>query len=101
MSFVPGDQILKDPDAVLVYAMNWDAWLPAEAEISSSTWTISGPDAALSKDSEAVVVGDRATRLRLSGGTLGKRYTVTNRIVTNESPAQTEDRSFTIRVRNR
>jgi hypothetical protein len=101
MSYVPGDEVLKDPDAVLVYSWNWDAWLASDAQISSSTWIITGPDAALTKANEIVAPGARASRLKLSGGTLGKRYTVTNRIVTNESPAQTEDRSIKIRVASR
>jgi hypothetical protein len=48
----------------------------------------------LTKDQESIVTGNQQTRVRISAGTLGATYKVTNRIVTNESPAQTEEQSF-------
>jgi hypothetical protein len=52
----------------------------------------------LTKDNETIVTGNQKTQLRLKAGTLKNRYTVTNRIVTNETPAQTDERSFVLRI---
>lgn len=93
---------VKDPSAILVYEMDWGThWLAAAITIPSSTWTISGPDAALTKDQESTVAGGRSTRLRLSAGTVGARYFVTNRIVTSETPSQTDERTFELLIQNR
>lgn len=94
-----GSLIVKDPNAILVYVIDYDAArLAAGVEISTSAWSITGPDATLTSDQDAILSGNRKTRIRLTAGTLGGVYTVTNRIVTNESPAQTIDASFRIRI---
>jgi hypothetical protein len=96
-----GGLLTKDPQAIEVFTMDWDAQhLAVGVTIQTSTWTITGPDAILTKDNETIVTGNRKTRLRLTGGTLHRKYTVTNRIVTNESPAQTKDRSFIVQIVN-
>lgn len=92
----------KDPSEVLVYDIDWGTnWLAPTVTISTSTWTITGPDAVLTKDSETIPIGLRTTRVRLSAGTNGARYLVTNRIVTNETPSQTGERTFELLVQNR
>lgn len=84
--------VTKDPNSIEVFRWDWDSQhLAASVEIDTSSWTISGPDAELTKDQESVVSGNRKTQLRLTGGTPGKTYIVTNRIVTDETPAQTKD----------
>lgn len=94
-----GETITKDPNAARVIQWNWDARnLPTGVEITASSWIIGGPDSALTKDQESVVTGNRKTQVRLSGGTLGGKYTVTNRIVTNETPAQTKDWTMKFRI---
>lgn len=98
MSVKPGETLTKDPDAILTYQFDWASWLGA-ALITTSTWEIDGPDAVLTKDQESIVSGSQQAQVRLTGGTAGKSYRLTNRIVTNETPAQTDDRSVTIRVR--
>jgi len=104
MSPQPGDTLVKDPDDELSYEFDWTAWLDG-AQIATSTFIISGGDTGasspatpLAKDNEAIVTGSKKTTLRLTAGTVGKRYTVTNRIVTNETPEQSKDRSIFIRV---
>ena len=98
------DEILKDPADIKVYLVDWDADnLAAAATIVTSSWTITaiGPsqtDTNLTKDSESIVTGSRKTQLRLSAGTLGQTYEIANKIVTNESPAQTKERSFRVRI---
>lgn len=93
-----GGTITKDPDANRVYVMDWTNDIGA-AEISTSTWIVSGPDSSLAADNDSIVTGNKKAQVRLTGGTLGKAYTVTNRIVTNASPAETEDASVKVLVR--
>lgn len=101
-----GDQVLKDPADIKVYLVDWDTNnLAATVTISTSTWTITaiGPsttDTALTKDSESVLAGNRKTQVRLTAGTLGQTYEIANKIVTSETPAQTKERSFRVRVEN-
>jgi hypothetical protein len=101
----PGATLQKDPDEILVYEFDWtDAVqeMSAVATISSSTWAFEvDPDGALTKDQDAIVTGSLKTRIRLSAGTVGKLYRLANKIVTNESPAQTLERSIWIQVKDR
>jgi hypothetical protein len=93
----PGQTILKDPDAKLVYEFDWTSFLDG-ANVATSTFTIAGDDAILTKDNAAIVSGAKKTSVRLLGGTLGKRYLVTNHIITDETPAQEDDRSIYVRI---
>jgi hypothetical protein len=94
-----GGLVVKDPNAERFYQVDWDAEnLAAAVIIADSDWIISGPDSNLVDDQPSVLSGDRKAQVRLTGGTLGKRYTVTNRIVTNESPPQTKDASFKVLI---
>jgi hypothetical protein len=94
-----GGLVTKDPDAIEVYVVDWDAeHLAASVTITTSSWVIAGPDSALTKDQESILSGSRKTQLRLTAGTLEGVYTVTNRIVTNETPAQTKDASFSVLI---
>jgi hypothetical protein len=101
MSLSPGATIIKDPQAELVYTWDWTSWLISPATVTTSTFTITGPDAALASDNESIPAGGLTTKHRLTGGTLGRSYTVTNRVITNESPAQTEDSSITVVIRQK
>lgn len=92
-----GESVTKDPDASRVFTWNWDADLASGASIDTSTWVITGPDSGLTSDNASKA--SRTTSVRLSGGTVGKTYTVTNRIVTDTSPAETEDASITVLIR--
>lgn len=106
VTILPGDQVTKDPSDVKVYVFDWDTNnLAAAVTISTSSWTITalGPsatDTALTKDSESVLAGSRKTQLRLTAGTVGQRYEIANKIVTNETPSQTKERSFRVLVLN-
>lgn len=90
----------KDSGAKLVYSIDWAPWLGVGVTITS-TWTITGPDAALTKDNETLGAGNRSTLLRLLGGTSGAIYRVTNHVVTNETPPQEDERSFDVLVQDR
>jgi len=101
MSVEPGALLDKDPDAELNYVMDWTLWLGDDAEISVSEWIITGPDSDLVVDSDEIMAGSLKTQAFLSGGTLGRAYTLTNRITTNETPDRIDDRSVTLRIRQR
>lgn len=97
-----GGQITKDPADVKTYTFDYDtANLAAGATIATSVWTVAGSDALLIVDQTTILSGARRTQLRLSGGTLGTTYTVTNTITTSESPAQTKERSLKVLVENK
>ena len=93
-----GASLTKDPDAQRVYTFDWTDDIGA-ASITTSTWTIAGPDAVLTYDNASIVAGSKMTRVRILAGTLGKSYTLTNRIVTNSSPTETEDATITVVIR--
>ena len=89
--------VTKDPDSAEVFVVDWGQQRLATAvTIDTSTWTVTGADATLVDDEASILSGSRKTQIRLTGGTLHKLYTVTNTIVTNESPAQTLDASFDV-----
>lgn len=87
----------KDPQAKLPYRGNWAAWLAKEGDdtIATSSWSIV-PDG-VTADNQSK--DDTTTTVRLSGGTAGVRYTVTNHIVT--AGGLEDDRSFILDVRQR
>ncbi len=97
MSVEPGALLDKDPQAELPYVMDWTLWLGDSAEIDTSEWFVAG-DATLLIDDDEIVTGNLTTQVFLSGGTVGRFVTVTNRITTDETPARTDDRSFTLRI---
>jgi hypothetical protein len=102
----PGDEYTKDPADAKVYQFNWSTKnLAALVTILSSVWTISAikpsrTDTALLQDVPSILVGDRKTQVRLTGGTLGQTYEIANLITTSEAPQQTKERSFRIKIEN-
>ncbi len=101
-----GAVVLKDPSDVKVYKVDWDSSnLAPGVTITNSSWTItaikpSTTDTVLTKDNEAILSGDRTTQVRLAAGTLNQVYEVANKVTTNESPAQTKERSFRVLIQN-
>lgn len=85
---------LKDPDDVLDYSFNWADWLTTN-ELIVSFEAIATPGITIDSTSNTTTV----TTTWLSGGVAGSPYTVTHRIVTNQS--RMVDRSMTIRVTSR
>jgi hypothetical protein len=106
VTILPGDQVTKDPADSKVFVFDWDTNnLAATVTISTSVWTISAispsqTDAVLTKDNESILTGTRKTQVRLLAGTLGQTYEIANRISTSETPSQTKERSFRVRVEN-
>jgi hypothetical protein len=102
----PGALIEKDANEARVVQFDWDTDgnLATGVTISTSTFTITvvrpGTEtpAGLTKDNPSILSGSRKTQVRLTAGTLGSRYQLTNQIVTNESPAQTKEQSVFVDV---
>lgn len=97
-TMTPGELVYQDPDAQLVYQFDWSTWLGAGITIATSTFVITGPDDVLQYDAAQVLAGGQQTTLRLLSGTLGATYVVTNRVVSNGTPAQTDDQSFRVQI---
>lgn len=89
---------VKDPDARLDYAQDWEKWLDGDT-ITASSWILS-PDNA---DTDLVIDTSGFTTTKttvwLSGGTLGVKYTVTNRVTT--VAGRIDDRSDTFEIQHR
>jgi hypothetical protein len=101
----PNNVIEKDTNENRVIVFDWDENnLGTDVTISTSTWVItairpaSETPVALANDNSSILSGSRKTQTRLTGGTLGSEYRVTNRIVSSESPAQTKERSIYVAV---
>lgn len=86
----------KDPDADLDYKRDWSAWLTDDDTIETSTWIL--PDGIEIGTGSQSHDATTAT-IWLKGGTHNENYEITNRITT--AGGRTDDRSMTIRVRNR
>ena len=80
----------KDPDSIRWYTLDWSRWLAGD-QIQSSVWTI--PAGLASVDQQQTPT---STRVKLSGGTLGEQYTITNTITTVQG--ETEDCSLYLRI---
>lgn len=100
-----GGLLSLDPNDQLLVSFDWDSEaLPTGVSIASYVHTISvirqSGATALTKDQESQT--SRSTRLRLIGSTatLGDKYLVSSKITTNETPAQTIERSFTVLIEN-
>lgn len=85
---------LKDPDAVLDYGFDWSEWLQTGETLSSATWTV---PSGITKNSQSI--SNTVSLAWLSGGTANTDYILQCKITTSES--RVDERSMTIRVRNR
>jgi hypothetical protein len=69
----------KAPGETVDYGIDWSERL-GDDTITNSTWSISGPDSALTEGASNNTT--TATEIRLVGGTLGKQYSVKNTVIT-------------------
>jgi hypothetical protein len=103
--------IIKDPDAILPYSINWASedgtndggstdtgWLQGDT-IATSTWVISGNESPLSLTQDSENESTTIATIVLSAGTASIDYTVTNHIVT--AAGYEDDRSILVKVRDR
>jgi hypothetical protein len=90
----------KDPAAKKDYLLDWSAWLPTGDTISSSAWAIDvAPDASLAIAGSPAPSNTTTTATAwLTGGTLGQRYVLRNRITT--AGGRTDDRSVGVTVKD-
>ena len=110
-----GGLLKLDPDADEAFEVDWNAkHLPEGVGIASSTWVVDGIRGAASLDDHDPGIGEynaddewesdaagRVTRVFLAGTTgiaAGQTYRITNRIVTNTTPPETKDASFTVLI---
>lgn len=86
----------KDPNDILDYSIDWNAWLVSANNdaISTSTWTA---DTGVTLASQSVAAG--ISTVFISGGAAGSAYKVNCKIVTNASPPRTIERGFTVNVK--
>lgn len=90
---------LKDPKAVLDYAIDWGAeYLGTQELLASSDWT------AVPEEPGGITVAasdfdTRTSRVKASGGIAGQIYRLVNRVTTSAS--RTDERSLVIRVEER
>ena len=96
-----GAWIPKDPNARLVYSMDWSEWLAQGQTIVTVNYTENSrvnDTAPLVIETEGVQ-GGTVTYAEISGGAVGKIYTVTAEITTDDSSV--DRRHFRIKVENR
>ena len=91
--------LLKDPDAVLDYTIDWGAeYLAAGELLAASLWSVE-PDETGGVSVAGSDFDASTTTAKAAGGIAGRLYSLVNRITT--SAGRTDDRSILIRVENR
>lgn len=96
-----GAWIPKDTEARLVYSMDWSEWLAQGQTIVSVDYTHNSR----ANDADPIIIhtegvqSGNITFAELSGGSLGKIYTITAAITTDDGSL--DRRSFRIKVENR
>jgi hypothetical protein len=95
-----GLTISKDPQAVLTYTLDWAEWLEPGDSLASLDFSIQARanDPAPLVKQASDIAGTR-TYITLSGGQVGKVYTVTSLITT--AAGEQDRRNFKVRVENR
>jgi hypothetical protein len=83
-------RVLKDPDAILDYAVDWEAWLGTDT-IASVAWTV---PAGLTLDAQSHT--DTVATVWLSGGTAGQSYALGCAVTT--AGGRVDERTLTIVV---
>lgn len=83
----------KDPDEILDYNLNWLDRLAGDT-ITGSTWIV---PTGLVEDSSSFQ--DTSTEIWLSGGVLGEKYGVQNRVTT--AGGRTFDQTVTLLIKTR
>lgn len=94
------DPFIKDPDAVLDYAVSWASWLSSVSDtLASSTWSIVTPatDPPLVIDTD--VSNTTVATVWLRGGLAGTKYELLNHITT--IGGREDDRTVYVKVKQR
>lgn len=97
-----GSWISKDPQAQLIYSMDWSDWLPTGAVLNTVSYSLqvrANDPEPLVKVTQGLAQSNTWTYVELSGGQVGKVYTVTAEITTDTGAE--DRRSFRVKVENR
>lgn len=86
---------IQDPDAVLDYPFDWSTYLAGDT-IQSSTFVADDNDIVIESDA---ILDTEHTVVWLSGGTKGKRYAITNHVLT--TGGREDDWTIYVLVRER
>ena len=99
---VTGYWIEKDPQAQLVYTLDWSEWLLNNDEIASVQYTVSTTGVNIADDLNIVSSGSQlgyTTFVELRKGVDKEIYTVTAKVTTTEGLV--DRRSFRIKIKTR
>lgn len=105
-----GALLVKDPSDISVYTFDWDnEHLALGVTIASQTTTVTGlsgditttPLTVSTSSPLGIQALSRTVKLKLSAGALESKWRVDQAIVTSETPAQTKERSFYVRIETR
>lgn len=95
-----GSWIRKDPTAQLRYSMDWVDWLPSGDDLATVSYSLqvraNDPQPLINEDDG---IQGTVTYVELSGGQVGKTYTVTAHITTQNGLE--DSRAFRVKVENR
>lgn len=90
--------LLKDPDAVLDYSVDWGAEYLGEDQLAESQWSVSPVESAgvtvIGSDFDSAVATVKA-----GGGVSGRIYRLENKVVM--ASGRVDERSITLRVEQR
>lgn len=89
--------MIKDPESVLDFAVDWASWLQDGETITSASWTI--PDGLTQPPAQPASIDGGRTIVWLAGGTVGQTYRASVHITT--SAGRQDDRSIEVTVRQR
>ena len=87
------DPYIKDPNATLDYIVNWLPYLGVDT-IATSAWTVPAGLTLVTSTQTAAT-----TTAWLSGGTVGTKYALLNRITT--VGGRTDDRTIYVKVKEK
>jgi hypothetical protein len=105
------DRWIKDPDETLQYKFDWaplangtgdSNWLDrtsSPVEYISSQTTVCTDSPSVTIDSSEIILSSTAVAVKISGGTIGSRYRIRNRITT--STGQIRDKTATLIIMSR
>lgn len=89
---------VKDPAALVDYAIDWNAGYLGDQVITSSVWRVSPAEAGgMAVATSAILPGK--TIATLSGGTAGRVYHVTNAVTFSDG--RSDERALVVRVEDR
>lgn len=97
-----GTYILKDPQAQLVYTMDWSEWLALGQTIATVSYAVqarSNDPQPVTLESEGIANNNTYTYVELAGGSVNKVYTITATVTTDDG--STDRRNFRVKIENR